>query len=223
MPGLAEGSAICARGYVARIIGGGFGRGFQPEVGMHLEPLDGESVFVIHDLLSPQECEALIARSEALGYEAAAVGGELVPQLRNNGRAFLEDAGLAAELWRRAAPFVPARLGRAEAVGLHERFRFYRYEAAEQFGVHMDGSVCRGEREESRLTFMVYLSGVEEGGETIFYRAGGVPEFAVRPSPGKALAFDHRRLHEGAPVRKGRKYVLRTDVMYRLPERAEPS
>jgi hypothetical protein len=62
---------------------------------------------------------------------------------------------------------------------------------------------------------MVYLSEVEEGGETNFYRTGRALQFAVRPSPGKALVFDHRWLHEGAAVRKGRKYVLRTDVMYR--------
>jgi len=29
-----------------------------------------------------------------------------------------------------------------------------------------------------------------------------------------ALVFIHRQLHEGAPVIQGRKYVLRTDVMY---------
>ena len=79
----------------------------------------------------------------------------------------------------------------------------------------MDGSVRRGETEESLLTFMVYLSEVEEGGETNFYRADGTLEFAVRPSPGQALAFLHRRLHEGAAVRRGRKYVLRTDILYR--------
>lgn len=182
---------------------------------MHLEPLDGESIFVIHGLLSSLECEELIARSEALGYEAAAVGDESLPQLRNNGRAFLEDAALAAELRRRASPFVPQWIDGAEVCGLHERFRFYRYESAEQFQVHMDGSVRRGETEQSRLTFMVYLSAVEEGGETNFYGTGGVVQLAVRPAPGKALVFDHRRLHEGAAVRKGRKYVLRTDVMYR--------
>jgi hypothetical protein len=70
---------------------------------------------------------------------------------------------------------------------------------------------------------MVYLSGVEEGGETNFYRPGGVLQFAIRPSPGKALVFDHRRLHEGAAVRQGRKYVLRTDVMYRRAQEAEPA
>jgi predicted 2-oxoglutarate/Fe(II)-dependent dioxygenase YbiX len=190
---------------------------------MHAEALDGQAIFVIHDLLSLGECDELIRRSEALGYETAAVGGELVPQLRNNGRAFLEDVALASELWRRAAPFLPRQPDGAQASGLHERFRFYRYEAAEQFGVHMDGSIRRGEAEESRLTFMVYLSAVEEGGETNFYRAGGVLEFAVSPSPGKALVFDHRRLHEGAAVRRGRKYVLRTDVLYRAGPDAEPN
>lgn len=182
---------------------------------MRLEPLDGESVFVIHELLSPGECQELIARSEDLGYEAAAVGGELIPQMRNNARTFLEDAELAADLWRRAAPFVPRSIEGSQACGLHERFRFYRYELAEQFGLHMDGSVRRGETEESRLTFMIYLSEVEEGGETNFYQAGMNLQFSVQPSAGKALVFDHVRLHEGAPVRKGRKYVLRTDVMYR--------
>jgi predicted 2-oxoglutarate/Fe(II)-dependent dioxygenase YbiX len=182
---------------------------------MHLESLDGQRVFVIHDLLSAPECEVLVARSEALGYEAAAFGGELLPQLRNNGRAFLEDAVLAAQLWERASPFVPFQLNERTACGLHERFRFYRYEVAEQFCLHMDGSVSRGEFERSKLTFMVYLNDVEEGGETNFYRTGGILEFAVQPRKGEALVFDHGCLHEGSAVRRGRKYVLPTDVMYR--------
>ena len=37
----------------------------------------------------------------------------------------------------------------------------------------------------------------------------------VTPERGKALVFYHRQLHEGLPVVRGRKYVLRTDVMYR--------
>jgi prolyl 4-hydroxylase len=118
------------------------------EADRHLESLKGESIFVIHGLLSPQECEALVGRIEALGYEAAAAGGERIPELRNIGRAFLEDADLASLLWDRAAPFVPRARRRAVACGLHERFRFYRYEVAEQFRIHMDGSVRRGEDHE---------------------------------------------------------------------------
>jgi hypothetical protein len=41
-------------------------------------------------------------------------------------------------------------------------------------------------------------------------------ELRVRPEPGKALVFYHYLSHEGAPVTAGRKYVLRTDVMYRV-------
>jgi len=29
------------------------------------------------------------------------------------------------------------------------------------------------------------------------------------------LLFEHSRVHQGAPVRSGCKYVLRTDVMFR--------
>jgi len=74
----------------------------------------------------------------------------------------------------------------------------------------MDGAVSRGDREVSQYTFMVFLSDVEAGGETNFYQPGGVLQFAVKPEPGKALIFEHRRQHEGAAVRKGWKYVLRT-------------
>ena len=41
----------------------------------------------------------------------------------------------------------------------------------------------------------------------------------MTPERGKALVFYHRQLHEGMPVVRGRKYVLRTDVMYRPPPR----
>jgi prolyl 4-hydroxylase len=43
----------------------------------------------------------------------------------------------------------------------------------------------------------------------------------VRPELGKALVFYHPQLHEGMPVVKGRKYVLRTDVMFRQAEAGE--
>ncbi len=44
---------------------------------------------------------------------------------------------------------------------------------------------------------------------------------AVKPECGKALVFFHRQLHEGAAVIRGRKYVLRSDIMYRRTTRSE--
>ena len=86
--------------------------------------------------------------------------------------------------------------------------------------MHYDGSISRGDDEESKLTFMVYLNEGCEGGQTAFYHPDGRPRFEVRPRTGQALIFVHLQLHEGAPVTGGRKYALRTDVMYRRPDPA---
>ncbi len=171
----------------------------------------------IHGFLTGDECDDLIARSEAIGYEAATVGDVLLTQMRNNARVILDDPDLAATLWDRAKPLVP-QIDGCEAVGLNDRFRFYRYGTGEAFAPHFDGSVCRGSDEESRLTFMVYLNEGCEGGGTNFYDPRGTLNLAVRPERGMALVFAHLRLHEGAPVTGGRKYALRTDVMYRRPD-----
>ncbi|MHB1561462.1 MAG: prolyl hydroxylase family protein [Isosphaeraceae bacterium] len=180
------------------------------------KPLD-DSVFVIEGFLSVSECEHLIARSEAMGYDAAAVGDVMIPTMRNNARVILDDPELAEELWSRAKSLVPRRVDGWEAVGLNERFRFYRYVTAEAFAPHYDGSICRGEDEESKLTFMVYLNEDCEGGQTTFFHPDGRLRFDVRPRTGQALVFVHLQLHEGSPVTGGRKYALRTDVMYRRP------
>jgi predicted 2-oxoglutarate/Fe(II)-dependent dioxygenase YbiX len=185
---------------------------------MHLEELDGQRVFAIHNFLNPDECGRFISLSESKGYEIATIGYArgpvLDPHIRDNSRVVLDDPQLAAEWWERARPLVPARIDRWEAVGLSERFKFYRYDPGQKFAAHMDGRVVREPDQVSRVTFMVYLNGGIEGGETVF-----VPlNLRVAPEAGKALLFEHRILHEGATVISGQKYVLRTDVMYRRIE-----
>ncbi len=64
------------------------------------------------------------------------------------------------------------------------------------------------------MTFIVYLNEGFEGGETSFEHNGG--QLNVIPKTGMALVFVHHRCHTGAEVVSGRKYVLRSDVMYRL-------
>jgi predicted 2-oxoglutarate/Fe(II)-dependent dioxygenase YbiX len=181
--------------------------------------LNGEDVFVIHPFLSPQECEQYIARSEQIGYEEAPIttsaGMVMNKDVRDNRRVMIDDHALSAELWERARPFLPPRIGRWEALGFNERWRYYRYDPGERFAPHYDGCFERNISERSQLTFMIYLNDGFEGGETHFYRMGGFPWLSVKPEAGKALVFIHRQLHEGAPVLTGRKYVLRSDVMYR--------
>ncbi|MBU7587533.1 MAG: 2OG-Fe(II) oxygenase [Nostoc sp. TH1S01] len=110
-------------------------------------------------------------------------------------------------------------IGRWQAVGLNERFRFYRYNPGQRFAIHHDGSYRRPNGEESLLTFMIYLNDGFEGGETRFHFysrfAENLPSIAVVPVTGTALCFVHDLVHEGTAVIQGRKYVLRSDVMYR--------
>ena len=59
---------------------------------------------------------------------------------------------------------------------------------------------------------MIYLNDEFTGGETEF------PELnkTIVPTRGTALLFQHRVLHAGRGVSTGEKYVLRTDVLYRV-------
>ncbi|MEK6640354.1 MAG: 2OG-Fe(II) oxygenase [Nitrospirota bacterium] len=85
---------------------------------------------------------------------------------------------------------------------------------------HRDGTYMRMPSwKESQLTFMIYLNEGMTGGETRFF-ADMEQTFLQRPylsvqlKEGMALAFLLSIWHEGAVVRNGKKYVLRTDVMY---------
>ena len=182
--------------------------------------LDGERIFVIDEFLTVDECASYIARGEREGYDEAPIttpaGFVVNDEIRNNRRLILDDAPLAGALWERARASIPGNLASWLAVGLNERFRFYRYDPGQRFAPHFDGCFARSETERSQLTFMVYLNGDFDGGETNFYDADEQLRMTVRPERGMALVFRHAQLHEGAPVVSGRKYVLRTDVMYAL-------
>jgi predicted 2-oxoglutarate/Fe(II)-dependent dioxygenase YbiX len=182
-----------------------------------------EHLFTIDGLLSPAECDELVRRGEALGFEAATVATRSGPvrmtQVRDNDRVTFDDAELANSLWERVERHVPAELGTSVAAGLNERLRFYRYEPGQRFNAHRDGVFERSSTERSRLTFMVYLNEDLAGGETSFYseqRVGGLRTIVatVRPKTGTGIFFAHTWWHEGARVVSGRKYVLRTDVIY---------
>ncbi len=180
---------------------------------MKRESIERESIFVIRDFLSAEECQYLIERSEILGYERFTIAGEVFPEFRNNSRVILEDSELAETLWERVSELIPPSFEGWSASGFNPRFRFYRYIGSEAFVAHHDGSVRLGDRT-SKLTFMVYLNNVAKGGETRFYGPGSTVKHSICPEQGKALVFDHLILHEGVAVEEGCKYVLRTDVMF---------
>jgi hypothetical protein len=70
---------------------------------------------------------------------------------------------------------------------------------------------------------LIYLNDEFEGGETTFFmpsaKEGVMNAYPVKPVMGGVVMFPHGEtagalLHEGTGVRKGAKYVIRTDVLY---------
>jgi len=172
-----------------------------------------ETIWTLANFLSAEECAELIQMSEALGYDEAEVslpgGARMMKGMRNNYRLLYQDNTLAERYWQKLKDYCPLVIETSRAVGLNEQFRFYKYELDQRFKRHIDGRFHRNEQEESRVTFMIYLNEDFEGGETNF------DQVSIKPKTGSALCFIHEQKHEGCPVSKGIKYVLRSDVMYR--------
>lgn len=186
------------------------------------EELDSNKIFVLHDFLSTEECGALIRRSEDLSYELGTVGGVIAEGIRNNERVLIDDKPLAETLFQRAAPWLPYEVDGRCLAGFNERWRFYRYRPGQTFQPHRDGPYLSFQTyEQSAVTFMIYLNNGMTGGETRFFTDAeqamhGHPYLSVQPITGTALVLLHSIWHEGAIVQSGEKYVLRTDVMYKL-------
>jgi hypothetical protein len=175
-----------------------------------LEVTDG--IWPITTLLAADECARYIAASEERGYEAATIsthrGDVIALDQRDNGRLIVDDLQLAEEIWGRLSPYLPRILDGQQAIGLNERFHYYRYTSGQSFKGHTDGAFRRSNGEESKLTVLVYLNDDFTGGETAFLTS------VVSPRRGAALVFRHGLFHEGRPVLSGRKFVMRTDVMF---------
>lgn len=175
-----------------------------------------EHIVTIEGLFTPDECDALVGLAEGIGFGAAPIstghGFEMAPEVRNNTRVMLDDLPRAEALWRRLGPWTPGRRA-FEAVGLNERLRFYRYAPGQYFRWHRDGSFQRQTGERSLFTAMVYLNDDFGGGATEFDVAD--EKLAIVPARGMVLLFEHLLRHQGAPVLRGSKYVLRSDVMFR--------
>jgi hypothetical protein len=173
-------------------------------------------IVVIENLLSGDECRELIEYIDCSNPSPAPIntvdGVKRDADVRNNDRAMMNDEKFALKIFNRAKTKIPPSICNSEVIGLNELFRCYRYQPGMKFAPHTDGAYQRNDDERSFYTFLIYLNEVEEGGETNFLVE---PALAIEPKPGLGVVFQHPITHEGAIVLKGKKYVLRSDVMYR--------
>ena len=174
-------------------------------------------IFQVQNFFSEKECISFINKGEEVSFEEAkvAVDGKqvMIKGIRNNKRIIFKDETLAQNIFSRIQPYALAQFKEHAIVGVNEMFRIYKYEVGQRFKMHRDGSFKRNEKECSFFSLLIYLNDDFEGGETNFQMG-----ITIQPNMGDALCFHHPLRHEGKPILSGEKYVLRTDIMYKLEE-----
>lgn len=192
------------------------------------------------NVLSPDECKAIIAAGEAVNFVPDA-------PLREDGDIsilahnfyWVIDSTFHDLLWSRISSYVPQSINGRPVRGINRRFRVYRYVPGAEYRCHIDGawppsgilpddtyvydSSPEENKQSSMYTFLLYLNDEFEGGETTFFmpaaREGTLNGYPLRPVMGSVAIFPHGEsngalLHEGTGVRNGAKYIIRTDVEY---------
>lgn len=160
--------------------------------------------------LKAQECREFIQRFEDSKWEA----------LSTRQRLEFDDELLAENLFQLWLPHksfetMVDECGDEWTIdGLNTHFRLCRYLKGDKFDRHEDGFFWGSWNRKSFTTFMLYLNDVpvEHGGATDFYEHGTV----IQPREGSLIVFPvEDMMHKGHELKQGRKYILRSDVMYR--------
>lgn len=197
--------------------------------------------FCLSNVLSPRECRYFRDIATKLGYEPHHPTAIPRPTGIDCCEWLISD-DLHAAIYQRVHQHLVASVeghDNAKLLGIHKRFRLFRYGANTVYRPHIDGSwpesrLLDGKYHcdvngpsKSYYTFLFYLSDDFDGGETRFYSynngAKRLEARGVRPREGAALVFPQGNVaslvHEGAALSRGVKYVIRTDVLYSTASR----
>jgi hypothetical protein len=198
--------------------------------------LGGLIAFLISDVITPEEADAIVEASERFGYRDEAPGIQTPPGMRMNKAVhWVADEQTLGPIFDRIAHLLPHEIDGAPLhPALSRRIKMYRYDAEDVFNPHTDGdwpgyglTPDRRQMDDwpgmrSCFSMLLYLNGPEDGvqgGSTRLFRPdrGHVD---VTPKKGSALFFRHgfgprSVLHEGCRVfGEVSKYVARINVMY---------
>ena len=192
--------------------------------------LNAPRAFLYENFLSEKECEHLLALSKGKLHKSGVVdaqtGGSSMSEVRTSTGTFISRkyddiiAGVEEriELWSQ----IPQ--------SHHEAFQILRYEPGQEYKAHFDYFFHKSGMRNNRIaTVLLYLSDVEEGGETVFpntdvptsrnrsmYSECGNGGKALKARKGDALLFwsmkpggelDAGSSHAGCPVIKGEKWT----------------
>lgn len=192
--------------------------------------------FLLHGVLNTSECTQILSSSTAMGYAPDSPLNAPARSINAHTFVWVVDEAMARVVFERCRGLLPPAIDGGALAGLNARWRCYRYVPGAHYRPHVDGAWpgsgfrdgklvydVYGDRW-SRLTFLIYLNDDFDGGATTFYtpspKVGVLDSRGVRPKTGSVLVFPHgdtngSLVHEGSPVTRGAKYVVRTEVLYK--------
>lgn len=184
---------------------------------MEVKTIIPDRAFLIHNVFTEKECQELIDKTEKKGYMK--LKDNYNENDRNNTRMSMEDTEISKTLWSRIKELIPLKTITNNSdewflCGLNPLYRFCKYEPGQYFKMHLDGSYQSAYNIKSWLTCNIYLNDNFEGGNTNFYDENKKLIYELKPETGLVLLFIHDTFHEGAELKSGLKYLMRTDVMY---------
>ncbi len=170
----------------------------------YMELID-HSIWQTGELLTSEECEALIAKAESVGFKVA----RMQSRGRNNRETFVRcPQTMETVLNRLSQQISDDPTIDFEVLRLGPILECYRYQTGEFVAPHSDAPRELEPGLKSAYTLVIYLSDEIQGGDTVFPNRG----VRVCPQRGRAVLFEHSIRHEGATVTDGMKYIVRTDV-----------
>lgn len=211
-----------------------------PSIDLSLELLVPDQVVLVRNLFTATLCKTYVSFLSTLSLVTTPGTPRKGEAVRVNDRFQVQDSAFAERLWSdtglkelilaydRDNP-TPSCCG--VALGLSPNIRVYRYKPGQFFDKHYDDSnnliftpagAAGAVQAKTTWTLLIYLT-VCEGGETVFYPERKRGEEKVEPvvvglEVGMALLHRHGEkcmLHEGKEVRKGEKWVIRSDLVMR--------
>ncbi|MCM3586619.1 2OG-Fe(II) oxygenase [Mesobacillus maritimus] len=170
------------------------------------EPL----VVILGNVLSDEECDELIALSKERMNRSKIGNTRQVNELRTSSSTFLQEG--ENDVVSRIEKRISAIMNIPEEHG--ESLQILNYKIGQEYKAHYDffKSTGQGVSNPRISTLVMYLSDVEEGGETYFPKLG----LSVSPQKGMAVYFEYfynnetlnnLTLHGGAPVVIGDKWA----------------
>lgn len=198
--------------------------------------VDGvRGAFQLLNVLSTQECKNLVNATEELGYLPDAAVSLPRSVRHNDSLTWVVDDSTHEVIWKRCLAFMvddKNLFQGKKALGVNQRFRFYKYSKGDYFSLHTDGSWPGSRVSErklitdyygdrySQMTFLLFLSDGYEGGATEFLVDSKSQKLVKVKTPiGGVLCFPHGThpmhcLHSSEIISSGVKYIMRSDVLY---------